>query len=54
MVDQKGLGRIGIVFAMVTGAVMLTGILVVSVHRDRVVGMDRPLTVTASLGSVAR
>jgi hypothetical protein len=54
MVDRKGLGRIGKVYAAITAAVVLTGILVVSGHRDRVAGTDTPFTAIASLGRVAR
>ena len=54
MVDQKGLGRIGMVFALVTGAVVLTGALVVTVHRAHAVGTGTPPIIAALLGTAAR
>lgn len=54
MVDRKGLERIGMVFALVTGLVVLTGALVVSANRDPVVATENPPFMAASLGAVTR
>ncbi len=54
MADKKGWERIGLVFGLITAAVVLTGAMVVKGNLEGGAGLEKAPMVAASLGAFTR